>query len=68
MGSIKIRDFQRLLKDVGAKEIRTSGTHQIWELPGGKRFPIVIGSGEISQNIRTTARKAFKESGLKVTF
>jgi predicted RNA binding protein YcfA (HicA-like mRNA interferase family) len=68
MASIKIRDFQRLLREIGAQEVRTSGTHQIWELPNGHRIPLVLGNGELSRNVLGSMRREFKNAGLEVTF
>lgn len=66
--SVKIRVFQKKLKDLGATEVRVSGTHQIWELPNGHRIPLVLGAGELSRNVLGSMRREFKAAGLPVDF
>ena len=66
--SVKIRVFQQILRNVGAKEVRTTGAHQIWELPNGHRIPLVLGHGELSRNVLGSMRREFKRAGLAVEF
>lgn len=38
----KVRELIRGLRAIGAKPVRVTGSHEIWETICGKRFPIVV--------------------------
>lgn len=38
----KVRDLLHELRRIGARAIRTKGSHQTWELPDGERIGLVI--------------------------
>lgn len=61
--SVKIRDFQQLLKRLGAEEVRQTGTHQVWRLPNGHTIPLVVGNGELSRNVAGSWKREFKRLG-----
>jgi predicted RNA binding protein YcfA (HicA-like mRNA interferase family) len=61
--SIKIRAFQKLLRELGAEPVRQTGAHQVWRLPNGHTIPLVIGRGELSRNLVKSWKQEFARVG-----
>lgn len=39
---VKTRHLRRSLRKLGCRAIRQSGSHEVWECPGGTRLPVVL--------------------------
>jgi hypothetical protein len=67
MAILKIRELRRKLVRAGAIKLR-SNRHEIWLLPRGTKIGISLGSGDLTQNVLSTVRQAFKQDGILVDF
>lgn len=70
MKVVKVRVVLEILKERGCREVRVSGSHQIWEMPNGERFPVVINhkNAEASRIVLATIRRQFRAAGLGEPF
>lgn len=68
MKYIKVREFKKILANVGAQYSRTTGSHELWKLPNGKTVSIVKGHGEVTRNVMHHVKQVFRESGYKDPF
>lgn len=67
MAILKIRELRRKLLRAGAIRVRGS-KHEIWQLPKGTKIGISQGSGDLTQNVLSGVRQAFRQEGLIVDF
>jgi predicted RNA binding protein YcfA (HicA-like mRNA interferase family) len=63
---MKVRDLIRHMKDHGCVALRQSGSHEMYRLPNGQTFPIVVNhkNDEVSLVVMSSARRAFKAAGI----
>lgn len=63
--STKIREFRRVLAELGCTHVRSKSSHEIWALPDGTTLPpFVMGCGEISRNVERAFKRAFAAKGI----
>ncbi len=63
---MKVRDLIRHLKDHNCVALRQTGSHEMYQLPNGISFPVVVNhkNDEVSPNVLAAARRTFKAAGI----
>lgn len=63
---MKVRDLLRHLRDHGCTSLRQTGSHEMWQLPDGNTFPVVVNhaNDDVTPNVLAAARRAFRAAGM----
>ncbi len=63
---MKVRDLIRHLRDHGCQALRQTGSHEMWLLPNGVTFPVVVKhiNADVTPNVLAAARRQFKAAGM----
>lgn len=65
---MKVRDLQRRLLELGARPVRISGSHEVWELPDGHSVPIVVKrlGDDVSAGVLAAVARSLRRAGLEL--
>jgi predicted RNA binding protein YcfA (HicA-like mRNA interferase family) len=63
---MKVRDLLKHLRKSGCRSLRQTGSHEMWLLPDGNTFPVVVNhlNAEVSMTVLSAARRSLRAAGV----